>query len=77
MYTVGSVLVMAATVPLAAGIAGDIYVVITMIAGAEVGLASAAAAVLLFLGLWYAFPLAMRLWRRGEAPRRYDPTAAG
>jgi hypothetical protein len=48
MYTVGSVLVIAATVPLAAGIAGDIYVVITMIAGAEVGLASAAASILLF-----------------------------
>jgi hypothetical protein len=51
-------LVTAATVPLALGLAGDIYVVITKIAGSSTTGGAAAAAGLAFLiGLWHAYPL--------------------
>jgi Family of unknown function (DUF6328) len=75
MHRVGSVLVTAATVPLAGGIAGDVYVVITKIAGAEVGLIGGAIAAVLLFGLWYAFPLAAR-WRGAGAAGHYGESAA-
>jgi hypothetical protein len=57
----GSNLVSVALLPLALGISGDIYVAITRISGsAAVGAASSAAALILFLGLWYAQPLLLR-----------------
>jgi hypothetical protein len=58
MHRVGIVLVTAATVPLALGLAGDIYVVITKIAGSFITGGAAAAVGLAFLiGLWHACPL--------------------
>jgi hypothetical protein len=50
-----------ATVPLAAGLAGDVYVVIGKIAGSgEIGLLVGAGTLLLLIGLWYIFPLIAR-----------------
>jgi hypothetical protein len=74
MHRVGSMLVTAATVPLAAGIAGDVYVVIAKIAGGEIGLASAVLAILLLFGLWYGLPLVAR-WR-GAGTAQYQGSAA-
>jgi hypothetical protein len=59
MHRTGSILVTAATLPLALGLAGDIYVVMAKIGGSNTaGLVCAAAGLLLLLGLWYGFPLA-------------------
>ena len=76
MYRVGSLMVTAATVPLAAGIAGDVYVVITKIAGGEVGMIGAALAVVTLAGLWHAFPIAARLGGAGTAAHRYSESPA-
>jgi hypothetical protein len=60
MHRIGSVLITAATVPLAIGLAVDIHVVMAKIAdSATVGLASGLVALLLLLGLWYGYPLAV------------------
>jgi hypothetical protein len=60
-FRLGSNLVSIALLPLALGICGDIYVAITRISeSGAVGAASAAAALILFLGLWYAKPLLLR-----------------
>ena len=74
MHRVGSLLVTAATLPLAGGITGDVYVVITKIAGSEIGLASAVLAVLLLFGLWYGLPLVAR-WR-GAGTAQYQGSPA-
>lgn len=69
MHRTGSLLVTAATVPLAIGLAIDIHVVMAKIADSGmVGLVSGIAALVLLLGLWYGYPLAMAA-RRG-APAR-------
>jgi hypothetical protein len=61
MHRVGSIMLTAATVPLAAGLAGDIYVVIAKITESErTGLAAGTIALLLLVGLWHLFPLAAR-----------------
>jgi Family of unknown function (DUF6328) len=58
MYRVGSAMVTAATVPLALGLAGDVYVVVAKIAASPAAGWAAAGLVLVFLvGLWYAYPL--------------------
>ena len=58
MHRVGSALVTAATAPLALGLAGDVYVVITKIAESPaVGLAAGSLALISLIGLWYAYPL--------------------
>jgi hypothetical protein len=58
MYRVGSALVMAATVPLAVGLAGDVYVVFTKIAASPTaGLVAGGFALALLIGLWHAYPL--------------------
>ena len=75
MHRVGSILITAATLPLAGGIAGDLYVVITKIAGAEIGLIGGVAAAALLLGLWYAFPLAAR-WAGAGAKGQYQGSPA-
>jgi hypothetical protein len=64
MHRVGSALVTAATVPLALGMAGDIYVVIGEIIGPTIGLAAAAFGLVVLTGLWYAYPFAVALNRR-------------
>ncbi|HJU17218.1 MAG TPA: DUF6328 family protein [Stellaceae bacterium] len=69
MHRVGSVLITAATVPLALGLAGDVHVVIGKIAGPVVGAASGGAGFALLAALWYCYPLAaaMRNRRKGAA----------
>jgi len=74
MHRTGSILVTAATAPLAGGIAGDVYVVISKIAGGEIGLASAVLAVLVLFGLWYGLPLVAR-WR-GAGTAQYQGSPA-
>jgi hypothetical protein len=75
MHRVGSILVTAATLPLALGIAGDVYVVISKIAGPEIGLIGGVLAIVLLLGLWYAFPLAAR-WSGAGTKERYQGSPA-
>jgi hypothetical protein len=61
VFRVGSALVTTALFPLAAGISGDIYVALTRVAGSPtVGLASAVACFLVFMGFWYVQPLILR-----------------
>jgi xanthine/uracil/vitamin C permease (AzgA family) len=58
MYRVGSALVTAATIPLALGLAGDTYVVISKITvSPAIAVAAAVAAFILLIGLWHAYPL--------------------
>jgi hypothetical protein len=65
MLRVGSLLVTAATIPLALGFAGDTFVVITKITASDaVAVVAAGAAFLLLVGLWHAFPLVAGLVRR-------------
>jgi hypothetical protein len=59
MYRVGSALVTMATVPLALGLAGDIYVVIAKIGGSPAaGWLAGALGLVTLIGLWHAYPLA-------------------
>jgi len=65
MHRVGSVLVTASTVPLALGLAGDVYVVIAKIVGSPVvGGKAAALALIVLIGLWHAYPLTVASLRR-------------
>lgn len=57
----GGMLVLAATVPLALGLAGDTYVVFAKIFdSAAVGVAAALVTLLVLIGFWHAFPLAAK-----------------
>lgn len=68
MHRVGSTLITAATVPLALGLAGDVYVVIAKIAeSARAGALAAALVLVLLVGLWHAYPLAIAVIRSGRA----------
>src|SRR6266567_3621758 len=63
-YRIGSRLVTTALFPLAFGLAGDIYVAIAKLAGnSRIGGLSAGLVLLMLLGLWYAYPLTLRLAR--------------
>jgi len=64
VHRVGGWFVTCATIPLAFGLAGDVYVVLTEITtSARIG-ASIAGGVLVFLvGLWHVFPVVVRLRR--------------
>jgi hypothetical protein len=55
-------LVLAAMLPLALGLAGELYVVLARIGGDTLGIVTAVAAALAFLGAWFGYPL---LARRG------------
>lgn len=58
MHRVGSALLTMATAPLAFGLAGDVYVVITKISESPaVGLVAGSLALVSLIGLWYAYPL--------------------
>lgn len=60
MYRIGSALVTMATVPLALGLAGDIYVVIAKIANSSAaGWLAGALGLIMLIGLWHAYPLAV------------------
>ncbi len=60
VHRIGSVLVTAALVPLAAGIATDLYVAVGKAASPDWAVAGAIAAFILFAVLWYAVPLLLR-----------------
>jgi Family of unknown function (DUF6328) len=61
----GSAVLLAALFPLGLGLSGAIYVVTSKIEQAEpVALASAAAAMLVFMALWFLYPLLARTTRR-------------
>ena len=77
MHRVGSALVTAATLPLALGLAGDIYVVIGKITGPTIGLAGAAFGLIVLIGLWYGYPLAAALSQRPTTSRRVPAKASG
>jgi hypothetical protein len=69
MYEVGSALVTMATVPLALGLADDIYVVIAKIAGSSAaGWLAGALGLITLIGLWHAYPLAVA-YLRNRSPR--------
>jgi uncharacterized protein DUF6328 len=76
MYQVGSILITVATLPLALGIAGDVYVVLSKIAGEMAGLICGAVAAAVLLGMWYGFPFAARLYGAGAASHRYSENPA-
>lgn len=64
MYRVGSWLVTAATLPLALGLAADIYVVIAKIAGSPAaGWIAAVLSVIALIGLWYVYPITAGYFR--------------
>jgi hypothetical protein len=77
MHRVGSALVTAATAPLALGLAGDIYVVIGKIIDPASGLAAAGFGLLVLVGLWYGYPLAVALSRRAAPAGRAHAKASG
>jgi hypothetical protein len=59
----------ALTAPLALGLAGDVYVVITKIAESPVaGLTAGTLALVSLIGLWYAYPLLAASVRTGPTP---------
>jgi hypothetical protein len=69
----GGRLILAALVPLALGMTGDVYVVFARIAESEAFGAAAAAAMLVALfGLWFAWPIVVHRW-----PITTDVTAGG
>jgi len=58
MYRIGSALVTIATLPLALGLAGDVYVVIAKITGSPAaGGAASAVSLIVLTGLWHIYPL--------------------
>jgi Family of unknown function (DUF6328) len=60
-HRIGSWLIVAATVPLAAGIAGDVYVAVGKVAEpGALSFAAALAVMLVLVVLWYAQPYALR-----------------
>jgi len=64
VHRVGSWFVICATIPLAFGLAGDTYVVLTEITtSARIGAAIAGGALALLVGLWHVFPVVVRLRR--------------
>jgi hypothetical protein len=65
VHRVGSWFVVCATIPLAFGLTGNIYIVLTKItASAGIGALIAGATFLLLIGLWHALPVVIRLRRR-------------
>jgi uncharacterized protein DUF6328 len=73
VHRVASAFITAAILPLALGLAGDVYVVIAKIAGQRIGIVCAAATVLLLASLWYGLPLAARWSGRGEGGYQATP----
>lgn len=59
-YKVGSALVTAALIPLAVGIAGDVYVALALMVGGMTPVLGAAAAFVVLCACWYAIPLLAR-----------------
>jgi Family of unknown function (DUF6328) len=71
MYRTGSILVTLATLPLAIGLAGDLYVVMAKIADSSAaGLAAGAGGLVVLLALWYGIPLAAKARHGGHRAAR-------
>jgi uncharacterized protein DUF6328 len=71
---IGGRFVAASTIPLALGLATDVFVVATKIVSSEIGAMVAGLAVLLMLvGLWHGLPL-LALWRKQAPPHRRQTT---
>lgn len=69
MHRVGSIMVTLATLPLAIGLAGDLYVIVAKVAASsEAGIAAAGCALVLLFGLWYAYPFAALAMRQRQTP---------
>ena len=68
-HRTGSILVTAATVPLALGMSVDLFVVMAKIAGIEAGAIIAVLALVGFVALWHVYP-AVRRGLIGPAARR-------
>src|SRR5207237_6162942 len=69
-HRLGSALVIAAALPLASGIMGDLYVAVTKAFEApSAGAAAALAAGVVLAGLWFVQPLVLRA-RGAKPPRR-------
>ncbi|MBV9043788.1 MAG: hypothetical protein JO348_11195 [Alphaproteobacteria bacterium] len=66
MHGIGSLLITTAMVPLAAGIATDLYVALSKADMGVFALVGGIGAFILFMALWYALPL----WIRGSATAR-------
>lgn len=65
VHRIGSWFVTCATVPLAVGLAGDVYVVFVEITASPIiGILVACIALVLIVGLWHALPLVSRLQHR-------------
>jgi hypothetical protein len=70
MYRVGSALVTTATIPLALGLAGDTYVVMSKIITLQaIAVAAAVWAFILLIGLWHAYPLVTAAKRADQGLR--------
>ena len=70
MHRTGSNMITIATLPLALGIAGDVYVTIAQVAGSPIiGLVSALLALAMLIGLWHVYPMIVRA-RLSPAVRR-------
>ena len=64
VHRVGHCFVTCATIPLAFGLAGDVYVVLTEITtSARIGASIAGVALVFLVGLWHLFPVVVRLRR--------------
>ena len=70
-YRIGSRLATAALLPLAFGLAGDVYVAIAKLINSPlIGALSAAMTLLVLLGLWYGYPFSLRNRGMGVIARR-------
>jgi hypothetical protein len=71
-HRLGSTLIVAATCPLAIGIAADVYVAISKATGSPlIGAGASGAAVAILLSLWYIQPALLRRGPLGAAWRRW------
>jgi hypothetical protein len=74
VHRFGSWFVTCATVPLAFGLSGDIYVVLTEItASAMIGTIAASFTLVFLVGLWHVLPAVIRLRRLGRSDRHERP----
>jgi len=74
---IGGRFVTSSTIPLALGLAADVYVACTKIFGSDLAAAAAGLAVLALLtGLWHALPLALRRQKPGAERRARERSLA-
>jgi hypothetical protein len=77
-HCIGGRFVALATVPLALGLAADVFVVATKILSSQAASAVAGVAVLMLLiGFWHALPLLVRRRRQAALPQRARAVASG